>query len=248
MHLNDNFFMELRVNPPVARPAATIAEEFGNRVSALPGQIKEYVFGLSRTPYSSGILTYFDTKVEKFVSLTRTAADDNQVVLRAYLPGGAAQHLALSSYMSLQEGFGGGPGPSSIAGGPAKAKTFADRMETKISLEFNRNPLEVTMQLLSDAMGVEIQILGSDLQLDGITKNQSSGMDEKNKPGREILLGFLGRAHPKLIYFTKPKPGSPGDEIVYISSQSGLAKRLEAKEELKLPPEYAALAAPAKKK
>jgi hypothetical protein len=121
------------------------------------------------------------------------------------------------------------------------ARSLDEKLATKISLVFDRNTLETTVKLLSEALGVEIQVLGGDLQLDGITKNQSSSMDERDKPGREILLKFLGRAHPKLVYFTKAKEGNPDEEIVYISSQSGVAKRLEQKEELKLPPEFAPL-------
>ena len=40
MHLNDNFFMELRVNPPVGRPASAVAQEFHDRIAALPRQVK----------------------------------------------------------------------------------------------------------------------------------------------------------------------------------------------------------------
>jgi serine/threonine protein kinase len=248
MHLSDNFFMEMRINPPVGRPASAVAQEFHDRMAGLPRQVKVYINNLSKTPYSSNLLIDFDEIVKNFAAFTRAGADDEQVVLRTYLPAGAGQYLALCTYASLQEGYGGGPGPSNVASGGTKAKTFDDKMATKISLVFDRNPLEVTMQLLSEAMGIEIQILGADLQLDGITKNQSSGMNEKDKPGKEILLGFLGRAHPKLVYFTKPKEGSPGDEILYISSVSGVAARLERKEQFKLPPEFAALATAKPKK
>lgn len=246
MHLNENFFMELRVIPPVGQSSTAVAKEFNDRIAGLPRQIKLYVNGLFKTPYSNNVLIDFDEMMKAVPTYTRAGADDEQIVLRTYLPPAAAQHLALCTYTSLQENYGGGVATTTVANTGSKAKTFDERLNTKIDMEFNRNPLEVTMQLLSEALGIDIQILGSDLELDGITKNQSSGMNEKNKPGREILLGFLGRAHPKLVYFTKPKEGVPGEEVLFISSVSGIAKRLEAKEQFKLPPEYADLAKPKK--
>lgn len=363
-HLGDSFFTELRLGE-VSAPDKTgiahrqeIAEQLQSRVRSLPRQIKAYIFGLYLSPYARDPLIDFDTMLQKFAGFTRVAAVGEQVVARTYLPAGAAQHLALCTYLSLQEnyvkeaplvivqsrtaqklqkktsliierdsyekalerlgeklgvtieilkndlqldGITKGqslgiheinktgkeilesiltkahpnfvyfirsraeagrdvvyistrdgvfrrkmtpPPPNELDATPLEADevpSLEEKLEKKISMEFNRNPLEVTMQLLSEALDVEIQVLGLDLQLDGITKNQSSGMNEQNKSGKQILLGFLSRAHPKLVYFSKPKVGSPGDEVLYISSQSGVRKRLEAKETIHLPPEFRSL-------
>jgi hypothetical protein len=46
-----------------------------------------------------------------------------------------------------------------------------------------RDSLEAALAQLASAIGVEIEIVGADLQLDGITKNQSLEIDLANRPG-----------------------------------------------------------------
>ncbi len=58
----------------------------------------------------------------------------------------------------------------------------AGALKQKITLSFARDTLEKTMEMLGREIDTEIVILGSDLQLEGITKNQSFGLDEKDKP------------------------------------------------------------------
>jgi hypothetical protein len=94
--------------------------------------------------------------------------------------------------------------------------------------------------LLFDDVGVKYEILGGDLQLEGITKNQSFGLQESDKPAGEILRKIMALANVdgKLVYVIKPKaPGGP--EMVFITTRAAAAKRGE-----KLPPELEKTAPP----
>ena len=74
------------------------------------------------------------------------------------------------------------------------------------------------------------------LQLEGITKNQSFGLDEKNKPADEILRNIMLKANPdgKLVYVVKSKqPG--GEEVLLITTRAAAGKRGDT-----LPPEFSA--------
>ena len=64
--------------------------------------------------------------------------------------------------------------------------------------------------MLFEDIGIKYEILGSDMQLEGITKNQSFGLDEHDKPAEEILQKIMRLANPdgKLVYVIKPK--APG--------------------------------------
>ena len=136
-------------------------------------------------------------------------------------------------------------GPAAVAtGGPAKAQTIADLLKKKTTLTFPRDTLERSLQLLFDDLGVKYEILGSDLQLEGITKNQSFGLNETDKPAGEILrkIMLLANADGKLIYVIKPKaPGGP--DMLFITTRASAAKRGD-----KIPPELAQPATPPKKK
>ena len=64
------------------------------------------------------------------------------------------------------------------------------------------------------------------MQLEGITKNQSFGLDEHDKTVEEILQKIMRLANPdgKLIYVIKPeKPGGP--EMLFITTRAAAAKR-----------------------
>src|SRR5690606_10820882 len=112
-------------------------------------------------------------------SFMRVGSADKQVVARLYLPGPAAHNMALAGYLSVLEhprvmgAVVGTPG-----GGAAGPQTAAEKIKKRISLAFPRNTLEVSMQMLAEEIGLPITIIGGDLQLEGITKNQSFGLDQ----------------------------------------------------------------------
>ena len=80
------------------------------------------------------------------------------------------------------------------------------------------------MQMLADEIGIEIEILGSDLQLEGITKNQSFGLDEKQKPAAAILSTILAKANPdgKLVYVIRK---TDAGERIEITTRAAVEKR-----------------------
>jgi hypothetical protein len=97
----------------------------------------------------------------------------------------------------------------------AKPQSVAERLQKKTSLRFERDTLETALRLLSEDIGVEIVLAGGDLQLEGITKNQSFGIDLADEPAERILQEILRLANPdksatnladakqKLVYLVK---------------------------------------------
>jgi hypothetical protein len=96
-----------------------------------------------------------------------------------------------------------------------KTISAAERLQKPITLTFPRNTLEVAIKLVGSGIGVPIEILTDDLKMEGVTQNQSFGLDERNQPAEEILLRILRRANPdgKLVYIIKNVPGE-GERIV----------------------------------
>jgi hypothetical protein len=93
-----------------------------------------------------------------------------------------------------------------------------------MSLVFVKDTLEKSIQMIADEIGVEMEILGSDLQLEGITKNQSFGLDEKQKPAAEILRAILAKANPdgKLVYVIRK---TDAGERIEITTRAAVEKR-----------------------
>jgi hypothetical protein len=87
--------------------------------------------------------------------------------------------------------------------------------------------------MVAEETGVPMEILGGDLQLEGITKNQSFGLDERAKTAAEILRVILAKSNPdgKLVYVVQEKDG---EEWVLITTRAAAAKRGDP-----LPPAFA---------
>ena len=69
-----------------------------------------------------------------------------------------------------------------------------------------------------------IEILGNDLKLEGITKNQSFGLDEKEKTADEIIRAILIKANPdgKLVYIFR---GQGENESLVITTRASAGER-----------------------
>ncbi len=229
---NDNLFMELCTLGPIGSSPDSVAQQFLERVAKLPPAVDSALAALGPQQYGKQILQRFPQMVRVLTEFTRAGAENDQAVLRCYLPTQAAHNLLMGSELALAESASSSAAGSG-AGGSNQRETVAQRLQHVTSLVFVRETLEKALQLLGDDIGVKVQILGGDLQLEGITKNQSFGLDEKNRPAVEILRKIMLQANPdsKLVYVVKPRaPG--GEEMLFITTRKAAEKRGD-----KLPPE-----------
>ena len=145
-------------------------------------------------------------------------------MLRCYLPAVAGHNLLMGTELALAEV----PKSGGTAGKETSKKSgdVAAALAKTISLSFPRDTLEKSLEMLSTEIGVEIVILGSDLQLEGITKNQSFGLDERDQPAVEILTKILKLANSdgKLVYVIKPRP-TGGEPIIFVTTRAAAKKR-----------------------
>jgi hypothetical protein len=113
-----------------------------------------------------------------------------------------------------------------------------ERLRMVTSLRFSRDTLETALRMLSDNVGLPIVIRGGDLQSEGITKNQSFGIDVSSRPAEETLVEILRRANPdklatgprdprqELVYVVgRESPGGP--EVVFITTRTRAEERGE---------------------
>ena len=94
--------------------------------------------------------------------------------------------------------------------------------------------------MIAEEIGVPIEILGTDLQLDGITKNQSFGLEERDQTADAILRAILAKSNTdgKLVFVVRSKNGV---ESIEITTRAAVAKRGDT-----LPPGFATPAVQAK--
>jgi hypothetical protein len=229
----DDCFLELRVQGSLDFSSTEVAQMFQEQMSNLPDRIETYLATLDQQLYSRRLLLRFPPMLRRLEDFTRSGVEGDQAVLRCYLPVMAAHNLVLGTELVLAESAGAGEVP--VATAPKSPQTAAERLKQVTSLRFANEPLERALTVLGDDIGVKVEILGVDLEADGITRNQAIvNLDENNRPAQEIFRAIMLKANPdgKLVYVIRP--GQDGQEILTVTTRGAAAKRGE-----KLPPEFA---------
>jgi hypothetical protein len=231
-NVGDELFLELRAYGQSDKDPHELAAHYQKELAALPSRFEAYLAGLQPAAYGKAVLIRLPRMFERLAQATRVGVEHHQALLRAYLPAVAGHNLLLGSELALAEvPKVGAPATGTVA----KSASGIEAALTKpISISFPKDTLENSMAMVSNEIGVEIVILGPDLQLEGITRNQQFGLDERDQPAREILLKILKRANPdgKLVYVVKPREAG-GEPILFITTRAAAAKRGDP-----LPPEF----------
>jgi hypothetical protein len=231
-HFAENFFWELRYYAGGATadndaPARAIAD----RVREIPSLVDTYLFEAQLTAYSRRMLLARFPPMVKFAARnTRAAAGEKQLVLRGYLPAKSVQNVALGTYLCLLEGPGAAP-PTVVDTGNdhGKPPTALQALQYRMSFSFERNSVDFTLAKIAEQIGIPIEISKQDLMLEGITKGQSFGMDERDVTVDELLRKLFRKVNPdgKLVYQVKPTvPGGP--DVIVITTRAAVQKRNES--------------------
>ncbi len=220
-HWDANFFAEVIATPTLETSPEKAARILEERVQQIPDKLESFVSQLKPRPYGKQLVERLPAMARKLSAYTRCGYEKGQAVLRCYLPPAAGHNLLMASELTLAEATSGA---STIAEGTkptvsqdAEATAGKSGLNKVTSLKFARDTLESALEQLSQDIGVPIVIRGADLQADGITKNQSFGIDVSNKPAAEILVAILRLANPDKA---ATGPHDPRQKLVYIVGQA----------------------------
>lgn len=230
-HLGDNWFGELRLAARPDSPAARRIGRLQRDLAALPTKAAQRVADASADTYGRPLLARWPLMVEAWQGRTRVSVEGRHVLARSYLPAVAAHNAAwVASLLLTNDGDAetllSAP-PAAAASLPTSAISIAQRLQEKTSLTFPRATLEGALETLASQLGVPIEIRGRDLQLEGITKNQSFGLDVRDQSAADILRQILRQASPdgKLVYVV----GAAADGVptLYITTRAAATERGE---------------------
>ena len=231
LHFGDACYVEMDAVPTLDVSAKTLAPAIGGRVEGLADTVEAYCTALNPDPYGRLLVLRLPGMLRVLTSQLRSGAEGKGVVLNAYLPRHAPHNIALAAELALAQTPGA---PVAASAGPAAAEPqgVLGKLGRTMTLTFAKDNLERSIQMVSDETGVPMEILGGDLQLEGITKNQSFGLDETDKTADEILRVILAKSNPegKLVYIVKERDG---EEWVLITTRAAVEKRGDP-----LPPAY----------
>ncbi len=227
-HVGDELYIELRAVAPIDRKPVALMDLLKSRWEQIPDRIESHVAALLPQPHGRLVIHRFPRMLQLARDYTRSGVDDGQVVLATYLPATAAHNLLMGAELTLLESSGVRQTTVQATSQPATPITVAEALAKKISLSFPRESLDRAVDVLSRELGVPITIVGGDLQLEGITKNQSlNDVNERDQPASDVLRRILKLANPdgKLVY--QIKPDAAGLETISITTRAAVKKRGE---------------------
>jgi len=231
VHFADHCYLELDAVASLDVKPDILAGELKSRLDGLAGRVEEYCAMLS-SPYGRVLVMRLPTMIRMLVGNMRSGAEGGGAVINALLPRHAGHNLALATELALAQSPGAVVAAAPPTAKPPAAAGALDRLKQPITLVFARDTLEKSIQMVSDEIGVPMEILGGDLQLEGITQNQSFGLEERDKPAEAILRVILQKANPdgKLVFVVRKEAAG---EKVYVTTRAAVEKRGET-----LPPGF----------
>jgi hypothetical protein len=219
LHWDRDFFVELQAVATLNVRPHHFARQLAERISELPDRCQRYLHTQRMEPYGRQVLARFPGMLRQLKIYTRSGSEQGFAVFRCYLPVQAGHNLLLAGELCLSaagiedrpgaDGYGA-DGQTAVA---HRGATTDEKLASITSLVLPKDTLEQALQLLAEDIGVEIEILGRDLQLAGITKNQSFGIDLRDQPASNILLEILRRANPDR---TATGPADSRQMLVYM--------------------------------
>lgn len=233
-HWDKNFFLELQSTVTLDQRPHRFGKNFMQRMSPAVGLLETAVQANSGPRYGRAIVERFPAMLRCVSETTRSSEVDGVSLLRCTLPVEAGHNLLMGTELALSFLKSGKLVETAESLQPV---TLEEKLAQITSLSFPKETLQRALEILAEDLGIAIEIAGRDLQLEGITKNQSFGLALKNRPGREILLAVLQQANPdhtatgprdikqKLVYVIRQR--SDGPSAIVVTTRTAARRRDE---------------------
>jgi hypothetical protein len=224
------FFAELIATTVQNSPAHRFNSELRRRLNNAGPQMSVSLSDHPPANYDAALAARFPAMLDALADYTRTSETDGIAIARCYLPIHAGHNLLLSGGLRLSATEASATGLVS--------RTLADKLAMPTTLVFSKETLENALKTLSEQLEIEIQIAGRELQLEGITKNQTLAVELRNQPVAEILVELLLRANPDR---EAAGPADPRQKLVYVIQDGRIVvttRSAAARDGLELPKEF----------
>lgn len=267
LHTAGDTYLELRLSSNLNKERFKLAEEFRDRLEKVPDLAFDYIATLGSNPYWERVRLQYPNMIRFLHGKTRIGVEEDTATINARLPGPAAHNLAFGTEMVLMSSPGAAavtavaakPAATASAGAaglqPAKMTIDDVLAKYKTTMAFEAQSLELA--LLDIAKDVneslkglpfefKIKIMGEDLRLDGITRNQTvRDFNQRDKAIGEILTAMVMKANPvttvkapsekdqKLLWVVEKDPEDPSKQVVLITT-----RQISEQKKYKLPPAF----------
>ena len=249
MQFGDSFYLEMRLLGSLDKPKFELAKEVRERLKQIPSKLEDYFVALTPPPYWKKLSFRYPRMISTLHENMRVGVENDQAVMNGYLEGPAAHNLVLGGELLLVTA----PGTAvAVAIEPKETvpvvKTIEQALALKTSYSFDSQSLEFAMRDLAEdvrtnllkgaTVDFHIKIIGDDLKLDGITRNQSiRDFKQESKTVAEVLTALVRKANPvttvkdpsevdqKLLWVVGPDPDDAKKSIILITTRQMAEKK-----------------------
>lgn len=236
-HLADHLFLEMRCEGSISQTPPMVAQTLKEKVLGISRRLEDTIPELNAVPYWRRLALQFPNMVRYAYQHARAGAEGNQALVNVVLPASAGQNLVAGTELMLAASAAppAAAGPAMVAA-TSEPKTIEEKLKVPASISFPQNSLEFALRDIGELAGIEVEIRGPDLQLDGITRNKEiKDFHHENKPVGEILANLLVRANPeasegpgtevqKLIYVILPQDGPEEEKKIVVTTRAAAAR------------------------
>jgi hypothetical protein len=246
----DTFYVELRAYGHAGADSSPIAAALRERVNELPEAVESLIAGSYPSVYWRRVALRYPEMVRFLQRHTRSGVETDQAVLNAVLPAVAAHNLVFGAMMlaqAVETPAVSDPGTAVIEPRKDLPDSLDTLLQERMTVSFAQQSLEFAIEDLAQQVReaypdltfpFELKILGADLQLNGITRNQQiSQFIATDQTIAEILTALVVRANPgstavepssseqKLIWVIGPDPDKPETRILLITTRDAAQRR-----------------------
>ncbi|WP_158545522.1 serine/threonine protein kinase [Bremerella cremea] len=213
-HTGDDLYLEMRMIGSLSLDPPNLAANMKEKIKGVSRRLEESVMAVNPTPYWRRLATQFPSMVRFAYQNARSGVEGDQAMVNCILPATAGQNLVAASELLLAANTSGAAAP---AGGKMPAQktpeTIEEKLASTMSISFPQNSLEFALRDIGEEAGIPVEINGTDLQLDGITRNKEiKDFHFENKPVGEILAQLMVRANPE----ASPGPGTDVQKLIFV--------------------------------
>ncbi len=247
LHLEAGTFFEMMLTRNLDLKADELTDQFEQLMRSQRERLIQFVMAIPPSPYWDKVRVKYGNMLTDFFRNLRWGVEHEEVIINGWLPPMAAHNLlaATELVISFSSGSTGTIVPTQFSTGP---RTMTELLDVKRDLNIANPPdlnllmADIENEINEDFPGLpfkfRIRLMGADLQLDGITKNQRpSALNIQQQTLAEILTQIMTAANPskditgpsdpacKLVWVVADDPESPGELAVLITTRDAAKKK-----------------------
>jgi len=250
----DDVYLELRMIPSGTLSDAALRERLRQSIQAWPRWADDFVVEVVPDTSWRLLANRLPAMMRFLGSHSRDGLAEAAVVANAYLPATGAAQLSLAVLLAMNTPAGSVASPAGSAEA-APPLTIAQMLDRKMTVSFEQESLDFAVNLIVEQFQGSlpagsrlppIRIMGSDLQMMGITQNQQvRDFNKSDLPLRQVLTDLVLGANPDR---TATGPADPKQTLLWVvvepSDTSGPAEilittRAAAEGKYEIPREFA---------